>query len=334
MDVERIASPACGAPFPIYERLADTLASAHHGGGVERDATVAHVLATCAGYSYADSGTVATMMSRVGLDAHACVRVAQTVDAMFVFSTAYLFQSRCGRVVILSYRGTEPDALGNWLGDADVGSESSRLSVAPGFHAPRVHAGFYLNVRATWWSVVEELNRAVEGRSLLDPTRAVESPLEALYVTGHSLGGAMALLFALAIAGDGKHAAIADRLRAVYTFGQPMAVCAPVPSWVEEVGRKVVRHVRVRDPVPALPPVEWGPFVHVGQEFRYAEGAWHRSATPVQPLARTRDVAQSMLALLAPQRQRRSYRYSAAEHRPQHYIEELRPRDRVTELGD
>jgi hypothetical protein len=334
MDVERIPGRTCGPPFPAYPQLADTFARAHAGGAVERDATVAHVLATCAGYSYADAGTVATMMSRVGLDAQACVRISQTVDAMFVCSTAYLLQSRCGRVVVLSYRGTVPDALGNWLGDADVGSESSLLSVAPGFSAPRVHAGFYLNVRATWWSVVEELNRAVAGRSLLDPSRAVERPLESLYVTGHSLGGAMALLFALAVAGNAEHAAIADRLRAVYTFGQPMAVCAPVPSWVEEVGRKVVRHVRVRDPVPALPPAPWGPFVHVGQEFRHLDGEWRRSTAPVVALSGTRDVARSMLALLAPQRQRRSYRYSAAEHRPQHYIEELRPRGRVTELGD
>lgn len=334
MDLERIPGRTCGPPFPVYPQLVDTLARTHRGSAVERDATVAHVLATCAGYSYADVGTVATMMSRVGFGAHACVRVSQTVDAMFVFSTAYLLQSRCGRVVVLSYRGTEPAALGAWLGDADVGSDSSVLSVAQGFHAPRVHAGFYLNVRATWWGIVEELNRALAGRSLLDPDHTVESPLESLYVTGHSLGGAMAVLFALAVAGDGTHAAIADRLRAVYTFGQPMAVCAPVPSWVEEVGRSVIRHVRVRDPVPALPPAQWGPFVHVGQEYRHLDGEWRRSKTPVEALSGTRGVAQSMLALLAPQRQRRSYRYSAAEHRPHHYIEELRPRDRVTELGD
>ncbi len=333
MDVERIPGRTCGPPFPVYANLVGTLARAH-AGAVDRDATVAHVLATCAGYSYADTDTVATMVSRLGLDAEACVRISQTVDAMFVFSTAYLVQSRCGRVVILSYRGTEPATLGNWLGDADVGSESSLLSVGEGVDSPRIHAGFYLNVRATWLGVVEELQRALEGRSLLDPGRAIESPLESLYVTGHSLGGAMAVLFGLAVTGDGKHRSIAERLRAIYTFGQPKAVCAPLPPWVDEVGRRVVRHVRARDPVPALPPVQWGPFVHIGQEFRYRDGEWRRPDSAVEPLVRKRDVAQSMLALLAPERQRRSYRYSAAEHRPQHYIAELRPRDRVTELGD
>ena len=52
-------------------------------------------------------------------------------------------------MVILSYRGTEPQTLGNWLGDADVGSESSVLPIGEGVHPTRVHAGFYFNVRAT-----------------------------------------------------------------------------------------------------------------------------------------------------------------------------------------
>ena len=334
MNVERIVGLTCGPPFPVYPDLVDALVRAHRNGGVERDATVAHALGICAGYSYADLATVAMMASRLGLEAPACVRISQTVDAMFVFSTAYLVQSACGRVVVLSYRGTEPDALGNWLGDADVGSESSLLAVGERVDAPRVHAGFYLDVRATWWAVMEELTRALEGRSLLDPARAVEHPLEALYVTGHSLGGAMAVLFALALESDRARRAVADTLRAVYTFGQPMAVCAPLPAWVDAVGRKVIRHVRSRDPVPFLPPAQWGPFVHVGQEFRYAGGEWRRPDGPLQVAIRRREIAQSLVALLAPERKRRSYRYSVAEHRPQHYIAELRPPGRVTELGD
>ena len=132
---------------------------------------VAHVLGTCAGYAYSDADTVAMMMTRLGLDANACVRVAQTVDAMFIFSTAYLIQSRCGRVVILCYRGTEPATLGNWLGDAEVDFESSTLSLNDGAHAIKVHGGFHRNVRATWSTVLGELTLALrDGRSPI-PTR-------------------------------------------------------------------------------------------------------------------------------------------------------------------
>src|SRR5579871_5161922 len=108
MMLERILGGACDPPFPIYAHVAEDLLAAHHTDDGERDATVAHVLGTCAAYAYADADTVATMMARLGVEANACVRITQTVDAMFIFSTAYLVQSRCGRVVILSYRGTEP----------------------------------------------------------------------------------------------------------------------------------------------------------------------------------------------------------------------------------
>ncbi len=124
MSLERFMGGTPGPPFPVYDDLVADLLAAHLSNRVERDATVAHVLGTCSGYAYADIETVATIMSRLGLHDNACVRVAQTVDAMFIYSTAYLVQSRCGRAVILCYRGTEPTNLGNWLEDADVGSAS------------------------------------------------------------------------------------------------------------------------------------------------------------------------------------------------------------------
>lgn len=333
MNVERVSGATCGPPFPVYPDLADRLAGAHRREPAERDATVAHVLAACAGYAYADPDTVATMAARLGLEAGACVRVAQAVDAMFVFSTAYLVQSRCGRVVILCYRGTEPATLGNWLGDADVGSESSRLS-AGGAEAPRVHAGFHRNLRATWWGVLEELSRALQARSLLDPLRSVDHAMESLYVAGHSLGGAMALLFALSVAGDPALRPIADRLRAVYTFGQPMAVGRPPPAWTDEVGRKLFRHVLPRDPVPRLPPAQWGPFAHLGQEFRLEGGAWRRADSPATQMKGMKEAAQSLLAFLSTPKRRQSFRYDLAQHGPHHYLDALRPRDRVSEFGD
>src|SRR5688572_8609086 len=113
MWVERVVGPQWVAPFPVYPDLVgDLLAS---GESDRRNATVAHVLATCASYCYADLDTVATIAARLGMDGCSCVRIEQTVDAMYIYSTAFLVQSRCGRVVILCYRGTEPTNLGSWL---------------------------------------------------------------------------------------------------------------------------------------------------------------------------------------------------------------------------
>src|SRR4051812_29349704 len=100
MPIERLVGPRCQAPFPVYPDLPARLLHAHVGTD-ERDATVAHALAAGAGYCYSDLGTVAMIMSRLGMDECQCVRVAQAVDAMYIFSTACLVQSRCGRVAIL-----------------------------------------------------------------------------------------------------------------------------------------------------------------------------------------------------------------------------------------
>jgi pimeloyl-ACP methyl ester carboxylesterase len=174
----------------------------------------------------------------------------------------------------------------------------------------------------------------MRGRSLADPDVDVEHPLEALYVTGHSLGGAMAALFALTVCGNRAHEAMADRLRAVYTFGQPMAITRPLPTAVADAGTRLFRLVVAGDPVPALPPASFGPFLHFGQEYRFAAGEWHRSEIAVEQLANLRAIPRSLLAFLPAGNHRRRSRYSIARHAPDCYIAALRPAGRVTEFGD
>ncbi|MGO9063485.1 MAG: lipase family protein [Myxococcaceae bacterium] len=330
MEIERVKGAKAADPFPVYDDPVASLLVAHTRDDSGRDAVVAHVLGTCAGYAYADTGTVAMVMARLGLGDNACVRVSQTVDAMFVFSTVYLVQSRCGRIVILCYRGTEPGNLFNWLGDADTESEPMGL----GAESARVHAGFHRNVRATRLAVTNELQHALERRSLLDPTTNVDHPLEALYVTGHSLGGAMAALLALSVAGTASNPAIAEKLRAVYTFGQPMVLVEPLPKLALTVGRRLFRHITTRDIIPALPATTWGKFAHFGQEYRLSKGEWQRSEIPTAPLTNMRQVPRSVLALLSAAKLRDASRYTLAEHGPHNYIAALRPRGKVTEFGD
>jgi len=330
MDHERLTGRACGPPFPAYADLVTALLAAHVRDSSRRDAAVAHVLGAAAGYSYSDIATVATIMSRLGLEDNACVRITRTVDAMLIFSTAYLVQSRCGRVVILSFRGTESANLGNWLGDADVGSASVLLDGVP----LAVHSGFHRNLRATQFEVFRELDLALRGRSLANPDKPVEHPLEALYVTGHSLGGAMAAIFALTLDRRGEHRAVADALRAVYTYGQPACIGAPLPPSARAITEKLFRHVRVRDPIPVLPPVAWGRFPHLGHEYRFERGAWAESEQPVQQLKGIREIPISLMAFFATGKSRSRARYSLLEHAPHLYIDELRPEGQVTEFGD
>lgn len=326
MRIEYATAGPAAAPFPIHDSLVEKLLHAHVDGVDARDATIAHSLGICAGYSYADEATVAQMVSRLGLAGSRCVRISQVVDAMYIFSTAYLIQSACGRVVILAFRGTELANVGNWLADVDVGDESVSLAGSP----LRVHSGFMRNLRAVRLGVMEHLGVALDGRRIDAPDTRTEHPMEALYVTGHSLGGALASLFTLTL----DNAAIARCLRAVYTFGQPLVVGGPLPAAALPGAAKLVRHVMPRDPIPALPLASWGPLEHYGVEYRYIDGDWQPSNESTRQMSGLWRAARPLFALFAGEKRRKRLKYSLTEHGPHKYITALRPIGRVTEFGD
>ena len=79
MEIDRVGGGSCLPPFPVYENLVEDLVAAHKPTLAERNPTVAHLLGCCAGYAYSDTATVAMMMTRLGLEANACVRIAHRV---------------------------------------------------------------------------------------------------------------------------------------------------------------------------------------------------------------------------------------------------------------
>ena len=306
MRIERLPIAAPRPPFPLYPDLTERLLAAR---GDARDPTLAYALMLLAGYAYADASTEAMIAARAGL-AGECVGISQIVDAMYVFSTAYLLKSGCGRTAVLVYRGTELANVGNWLGDLDVGDE--RLA-----DGTRVHAGFHRNMRATRLAVLEEL--------------ATMPSLDALWVTGHSLGGAMAALFAMTLADD----ALARRTRAVYTYGQPLT-CDPSDAAGSQLRERIplYRHVLARDPIPALPVAAWGRLAHCGHEYRFADGEWQQAERATAQLKGVWHAAGPLLARFGSEKRRAEAKLTLAEHGPHRYLDALRPAGVVSELGD
>ncbi|GII78786.1 hypothetical protein Sru01_37680 [Sphaerisporangium rufum] len=352
--------------FPVYKDLERRLLAP----GEHPDPVIAHVMATCAAYSYADPRTLSMIMARLGLADNRCRMIRASVDAMLICSTAFLVQSRSGRVGILCYRGTEPLNFVNWLGVLDVAPE--RIGYRIGDPCATVHAGLYRNVRATRYEVMNALRLACEHRSVRAAAGAtrpagrpgpLEGGLEVLYITGHSQGGAMAALMGVMMRHERKYRDVfASRLRAVYTFGQPMigdprfAEACRQDDFLRE---RVIRYVYDRDVVPHLPSTASGAFRHFGRELRYAvphlrntllgtltggrcapperRGRWEsrRSATPQMPgllgiplaglayLARGFEVTRSLPSV-----------YSIDDHLPQHYVSALTPPGVQNEFGD
>lgn len=326
--------------FPVYHDLVQRLVAASS----HPDDTVAHTLATCASYSYADVDVVAMIMARMGLRDNQCQMIEQTVDAMFICSTAFLVQSADGRVVILCYRGTQPLNFISWLTDINVDPQTIKLTIGdtPGQYA--VHAGFYRNFRATRHLVISALERALNGRSVRDDGGSVPNPVEALYIAGHSLGGAMAAHAAVTLTTEKSYQPIAEKLRAVYTFGQPMignpefaGACANHPF----LHQRVLRYVYQHDVVAHLPPELTGPFAHFGREYQYHHdltgGTWQQNDKTRSQVSDVLELAQAPLAFLARQApilRAIPLRFSADDHNPQRYLAALTPPGVTSEFGD
>jgi hypothetical protein len=338
-EVLRPLKPPRTPAFPVYPDLVDRLVSACE----HPDPLLAHVLATCSGYSYSDGATVATMMARIGLEANNCVEIATTVDAMFIRSTVFVVQSRDGRVVIVSYRGTEPVNIVNWLTDVDISPERVPLPFPRSVGQFDVHGGFYRNVRATRFEVVATVQRALEGMSILPDGGPTDHPCEALFIAGHSLGGALAALLGIMVATEPEYQPLAAALRAVYTYGQPIVGSPALARACDAdplLGPNTIRYVYGNDVVTRLPPKATGSFAHFGREYRCRSGDEPRRWTP-SPESRTQignvlELAMAPLAFVSrqvPWLRRMHTGASLHDHLPHHYVTALTPPGVRSEFG-
>jgi hypothetical protein len=104
------------------------------------------------------------------------------------------FLGVCDSHGVLAFRGTDPATLPNWLTDVVV------KLVERAEYKGRVHQGFSSVLRRTW-GMIETILHEVQDKPL--------------FVTGHSMGGALSVLAACRLAKMGCPPVV------VYTFGAP-----------------------------------------------------------------------------------------------------------------
>jgi hypothetical protein len=320
-------------PYPnLTERLLD--ADKHP------DPFVAYALATLAAYAYSDQATVSEIANKLGLEDYRCQTYQQYVDVMFIDSTAYLLQSADGRVVILAYRGTTLMSAINWLTNLEVDIEKVEIAFddLPGTF--NIHRGYHRNVLATFDDVVGALGRALNKQSVTlngdGEATPVDEAMQALYITGHSLGAGMAAMTALLLRTDRAYRDIFKTLKPVYTFGQPMIGDHQFAARCDEpdvLGGKLIRYVFGHDSGAQLPPTASGDFAHFGRQFSHpsneTRGDWRESASTKQ-LHNLLALAVLVPSFLARQfRLTRHLRFgiSVDDHLPKHYIATLTPPD-------
>ena len=126
-------------------------------------------------------------------------------------------------VLVLSFRGTESRRIKDWLTDLDARKTNSR--------GVGVHTGFWSAFGLVKAQIQEDIAPLIgEGYTL--------------YITGYSLGGALALITTRELGNDSTGAC--------YTFGQPRV---SEYGFARDIKTPIYRMVNASDVVPRMPPM-------------------------------------------------------------------------------
>nr|WP_278003711.1 lipase family protein [Nodosilinea sp. TSF1-S3] len=170
---------------------------------------------------------------------------------------AFLF--RKGDNLILVFKGTQQ--LSDWKTNLKIRLKAFTILADQEAVPPtgRVHRGFL----DAWQSVEKQVVYYL---------KKWRTPQTKLWVTGHSLGGALAAVATISLETQGFE------VSGLYTFGQPRVADWKLVNYMNaRMGNRIVRYVNNNDIVPIIPPqiIPWVPtrvYGHMGQ-FRYFNDA-------------------------------------------------------------
>uniref|UniRef100_A0A7S1TLZ3 Fungal lipase-type domain-containing protein n=1 Tax=Erythrolobus australicus TaxID=1077150 RepID=A0A7S1TLZ3_9RHOD len=157
--------------------------------------------------------------------------------------------------IVAAFRGTV--SAKNWMSNLKAVSMAASKGGGSYVDLPaeiRIHLGFYQHFASIGHAMVDEVLKLHR-----------ENPTFTVYVTGHSLGGAMAALAALHLVLQG----VPDASMKVYTFGQPRVGNEAFSRYFDERVSSFYRIVNNHDIVPHLPLRSAG-FRHVGEEMWFS----------------------------------------------------------------
>jgi triacylglycerol lipase len=168
---------------------------------------------------------------------------------------------------VVTFSGTDPLKIQDWITDFTV---QAKLDV--------LHQGFSDAVETVWPTI----KSAIEGRPDSEKN---------LFFTGHSLGGALAL-----IAAERAMRESGIRANAVYTFGGPRTGGQTFfDQYTPGLGDRTFRLVHGDDIVPTVPPSVRGNFRHVGRLLRCSHGSVFDGQTLASHDGNDPDIVQSTL---------------------------------------
>ena len=187
-------------------------------------------LANCALLAYSDPKTVRSQLLDRGFDE------VKWCDPLGASAAAEAYVAIRNDAIIVAFRGTEPTSLADWA----AGFRTAQVPVDDVPHRSgwgRVHGGFATSLGTVLPRVVEAISRH-------------DGAAHSLWITGHSLGGALALLAGAVLAKQERHP-----IAGVITFGQPRVGDPQFAArYSLALGDRTFRCVNDQDIVPHVPP--------------------------------------------------------------------------------
>jgi triacylglycerol lipase len=185
--------------------------------------------------------------------------------------------------IIVAFRGTRPDQLSDWMTDFNINQRQFDPVNVPG---ACVHNGFYTGLVGVW-------------DTLYDCIVKCQTDAQTVWITGHSLGGALAVLCCAFLTFIKR-----EPVNGLYTFGQPRVgdinFCTICDAHFGNVHFRFVNNEDIVTRVPPriilAPPMMYG---HSGAvRFFDASGALHADEHWWNEFLIRIDVGPDMLTLL------------------------------------
>jgi triacylglycerol lipase len=183
------------------------------------------------------------------------------IDLTEQFEDVYAIAAGGADFVVIAFRGTK--SFNNWMTDLRATPVSFPWIFDRGPDVGEIHAGFGHALRDAWDKIRQALDNLIPPPDLA-PGRTQEPTL---WLTGHSLGGALAALAGAAFTlwSDAPIRSVSG----IYTFGQPrVGLYKFCGSYDHVLSRKTFRFINNEDLVPRVPFRGWD-YADVGQMIHF-----------------------------------------------------------------
>ena len=138
------------------------------------------------------------------------------------------FIAKKSDLILISFRGTEQKQLEDILTDIIVCQTKTKLGL--------IHSGFLAAIKFAWKDILRTLKKFQDNH-------------QPIWITGHSLGGALAILTCAKLCSKNKFL----NIKGVYTFGSPRVGDDKFKELVKTLSCSAYRITNYKDPVSIIP---------------------------------------------------------------------------------